>query len=99
MFDNIRGIITFEAVAPEPEAFVNMLRESPVSVSDIRLESGKIYGDVYRADFDEVKRTAERLGAQLCVHSKRGGVFTVRKYRRRTGMLIGLVPVSYTHLW
>ncbi len=91
MFDNIRGIITFEAVAPEPEAFVNMLRESPVSVSDIRLESGKIYGDVYRADFDEVKRTAERLGAQLCVHSKRGGVFTVRKYRRRTGMLIGLV--------
>ncbi len=31
MFDNIRGIITFEAVAPEPEAFVNMLRESPVS--------------------------------------------------------------------
>ncbi len=91
MFDNIRGIITFEAVAPEPEAFVNMLRESPVSVSDIRLESGKIYGEVYRADFDEVKRTAERLGAQICVHSKKGGVFTVRKYRRRTGMLIGLV--------
>lgn len=91
MFDNIRGIITFEAVASEPEAFVNMLRDSPVPVFDIRLESGKIYGDVYRADFEEVKRTAERLGAQLCVHSKRGGVFTVRKYRRRIGMLIGLV--------
>lgn len=91
MFDNIRGIITFEAVASEPEAFVNMLRDSPVPVFDMRLESGKIYGDVYRADFEEVKRTSERLGAQLCVHSKRGGVFTVRKYRRRIGMLIGLV--------
>lgn len=89
MFDNIRGIITFEAVAPEPEAFVNMVRESSVTVSDMRLEHGKVYGDVYRADFDVVKSTAEKLGAQLCVHSKRGGVFTVRKYRRRTGMLIG----------
>lgn len=90
MFDNIRGIITFEAVAPEPEAFVNMLRESPAAASKVRLERGKIYGDVYRSDFDEVKWIAERLGAQLCVHSKRGGVFTVRKYRRRTGLLVGL---------
>ena len=43
MFDNIRGIITFEAVAPEPEAFVNIQSESPVTVYEIRLESGKIY--------------------------------------------------------
>lgn len=89
MFDNIRGIITFEAVAPEAETFVNMLKESPVPVSNVRLNRGKIYGDVYRTDFDEVKKTAEKLGAQLCMHSKRGSVFTVRKYIRRTGMFIG----------
>ena len=90
MFDNIRGIITFEAVAPEPEAFVNMIKDGPVSVTNMRTARGKIYGDVYRNDFDEVRKTAEKLGAQLCVHSKRGSVFTVRKYRRRTGMLVGL---------
>lgn len=89
MFDNIRGIITFEAVAPEPEVFVNTVKGSSVSVTNMRTARGKIYGDVYRADFDEVKKTAERLGAQLCIRSKRGSVFTIRKYRRRTGMLIG----------
>ncbi len=73
MFDNIRGIITFEAVAPEPEAFVNMLRESPVSVSDIRLESGKIYGDVYRADFDEVKGLPKDLGRSFAYIPKGAG--------------------------
>lgn len=90
MFDNIRGIITFEAVAPEPEAFVNMIKDSPASVTNMRTAHGKIYGDVYRSDFGEIKKTAEKLGAQLCVRSKRGSVFTVRKYRRRTGMFIGL---------
>ncbi len=90
MFDNIRGIITFEAVAPEPETFVNMVKDSPVSVTNMRTAHGKIYGDVYRTDFDEVKKTAEKLGVQLCISSKRGSVFTIRKYSRRVGMLIGL---------
>ncbi|MCM1023944.1 MAG: sporulation protein YqfD [Prevotella sp.] len=90
MFDNIRGIITFEAVAPETETFVNMLMDSSAAVSELRVRKGKIYGDVYRADFDTVRETAEKLGAQLSVHAKRGGVFTVRKYRRRTGLAVGL---------
>ncbi|MDE5993430.1 MAG: sporulation protein YqfD, partial [Oscillospiraceae bacterium] len=89
MFDNIRGIITFEAVAPETEAFVNALKESSASVSDMRVRNGRIYGDIYRSDFGEVKKAAEKLGAQFSVRSKRGAVFTVRKYRRRFGMLIG----------
>lgn len=89
MFDNIRGIITFEAVAPETEAFVNALKESSAPVSDMRVRNGRIYGDIYRSDFGEVKKAAEKLGAQFSVRSKRGAVFTVRKYRRRFGMLIG----------
>ncbi|MBD5138725.1 MAG: sporulation protein YqfD [Ruminococcus sp.] len=89
MFDNIRGIITFEAVAPETEAFVNALKESSAPVSDMRVRNGRIYGDIYHSDFDEVKKAAEKLGAQFSVRSKRGAVFTVRKYRRRFGMLIG----------
>lgn len=89
MFDNIRGIITFEAVAPETEAFVNALKESSAPVSDMKVRNGRIYGDIYRSDFGEVKKAAEKLGAQFSVRSKRGAVFTVRKYRRRFGMLIG----------
>ena len=91
MFDDFRGVITFEAVAAEQETFVNMLRDSPVPVSELRVKKGRIYGDVYRKDFDDVKRTAEKCGAQICVASKRGRVFTVRKYRRRIGLILGFV--------
>lgn len=89
MFDNFRGIITFEAVAPEPETFANMLRDSAASVADLRFRKGRIYGDVYRSDFEDVKCVAEKCRAQLCVSAKKGGVFTVRRYRRRTGLVIG----------
>lgn len=91
MFDNFRGIIAFEAAAPEPERFMNAVKNSAVSVSDMRVSHGKIYGKIYRADLDDVKRTAEKCGAQICVTSKRGGVFTVWKYRRRIGLAIGAV--------
>ncbi len=91
MFDNFRGVITFEAVAPQPETFINALKGSAVSASDISVRKGRVYGDIYRKDFEEVKRIAVSCGAQLCESSKRGGVFTVRKYRRRIGLVVGFV--------
>lgn len=91
MFDNIRGVITFEAVAAEPEKFANMLKTSAVSVYDMRTERGKIYGNIYKSDFEDVKKIAKSCGAQICIFSKKGLFFTLFKYRRRIGMIIGLI--------
>lgn len=91
MFDNIRGVVTFEAVAAEPEAFMNILRDSTASVNDLRVRKGRIYGEVYRADLEQVKRSAEKCGAQLCISAKKGGIFTALRYRRRFGMLAGFL--------
>lgn len=90
MFDNIRGIITFEAVSAEPEDFLNKIRQSTAQSMDLRYKSGRIIGDVYRSDFNEIKRISEENGVQLSITQKRGSIFTVKKYRFRAGIFAGL---------
>lgn len=90
MFDNIRGIITFEAVSAEPESFLNRIRQSSAQSMNLRYKNGKIFGDTYRSDFNEIKRIAEESGAQISVTKKRGSIFTIKKYRLRAGVLVGL---------
>ena len=91
MFDNIRGIITFEAAAAEPEVFLNALRQSAYSVSDLRYKKGRISGNIYRSDFSGLQKLAENNGAAVSISGKRGGIFTIRKYRFRIGIAIGLI--------
>lgn len=90
MFDNLRGIITFEAVVPDREAFLNRIRQSMAQVTGLRYKNGIISGDIYRSDFEDIKRIAEECGAQISVSGKRGSVFTLRKYRFRVGIPVGL---------
>lgn len=91
MFNNIRGLITFEAIAAEPEMFVNCLMESDISVSELHCKNGKIYGNVYMADFKEVEKIAVQCNAQICIYRKRGSIFIVQKYRKRAGLAAGFL--------
>lgn len=99
MFDNIRGVISFEAIAPEPEVFVNNLKASSVSVTNLKCKGNKLSGDAYWSDFEDIKQIAEDDGVQLSIAKKRGGVFTVRKYRLRAGLAVGfflaVIMVAY----
>lgn len=89
MFDNIRGVISFEAIAPEPEIFINNLKASSVSVTNLRCKGSKLAGEVYWSDFEDIRHIAEADGVQISISKKRGKVFTVRKYRLRAGLAAG----------
>lgn len=89
MFDNIRGVISFEAIAPEPEIFINNLKASSVSVTNLRCKGNKLAGEAYWSDLGDIRHIAEEDGVQLSIAKKRGGVFTVRKYRLRAGLAVG----------
>ncbi|MCH5195023.1 MAG: sporulation protein YqfD [Oscillospiraceae bacterium] len=91
MFNNIRGVITFEAVAPEPEEFLNCIRQSPAAVTDLKCRGGRVTGKLYRTDFPSVKDLAEKMGAQISISKARGGVFTIRRYKHRYGIIAGAV--------
>lgn len=91
MFNSIRGVITFEVIAAEPEIFVNYLLESNISVSKVHCKNGKIYGNVYMTDFKEVEKIAVQCNAQICIYRKKGSIFIVQKYRKRTGLVAGFL--------
>lgn len=91
MFDNLRGIITFEAVVSDIESFVNILKNSRVCVEDLHYSNGKVTGNIYKNDFEEIERISEKCNAQVSIYQKKGGVFIVQKYRRRVGIIAGLL--------
>lgn len=91
MFDNMRGIVAFEAVAPETEVFINRIKESPVPVTGLRCKDGKLFGETYWTDFPLLRSIASENGVQISVCRKRGGIFTAKKYRRRSGILAGII--------
>ncbi len=91
MFDNIRGVITFEAVTDEPETFINALKSSSVQVSEIKYKKGRLYGKIYRNSFAQICDMAEKSGIPISIAEKRGSIFTIRKYRARYGISIGII--------
>ena len=95
MFDNLRGIITFEAVVSDTESFVNNLKSSFVSVTDLHCSDGKIVGNVYKKNFGEIEKIALKCNAEVSIINKKGGIFTVQKYRRRTGIIAGMLAAFF----
>ncbi len=91
MFDNIRGVITFSAVAAEPSEFLNAVKKSAVSVRKMRIDKNEISGSVYSHDFDELKVIGKKSGAEVTPAHKSGLIFTVKKYNRRYGLMAGFI--------
>lgn len=94
MFKNIRGIITFEVITPQPELFINTLKNSMVSVSGLSCRKNKVCGNVYRKDFDEIRALAEKFNSQISIKEKIGGIFIINRYKMRTGIITGIVLAS-----
>lgn len=91
MFNNIKGIIKFEAIAPDTNYFINLLKKSCITANNIQYKNEKITGSIYRKDFIELKKLGEKCNAQISILEKRGAIFTVQKYKKRAGLLIGFL--------
>lgn len=91
MFNNIKGKITFEAVVPDSSAFINSIRESCISVDAIQYKNGKIIGKIYRKDYKELKNVGNSCNAQIGILEKSGIIFDIQRYKKRIGLIIGMV--------
>lgn len=91
MFDNIKGIITFEAIVPDSNEFINSLKKSCISANHIKYKDGKIIGCIYNSDFEELKRIGTLHSAQISILIKKGAIFTAHKYQKRIGLVIGFI--------
>ena len=91
MFDNIKGLMTFEVVAPDINALLNKLKKSCITAQDVYCKGGKVTGLIYKNDFNELKQLCSECDAQLSITDKYGAVFKIFKYRKRIGIIAGFI--------
>ena len=91
MFDNITGKITFEAVAPDSNKFINELKKSCISSDNIHCSLGKVIGNIHKKDYNELKKVGIVCNAQISVLDKEGFIFTACRYKKRIGLIVGIV--------
>ena len=51
MFKNLMGNIKFEAIVPDTNNFINILKESYISIEGLQYQKGKIIGKIGKNDF------------------------------------------------
>lgn len=91
MFDNIRGVITFKGEGISIENFINCIRENKIVCFDLKVIKGEVYGKIYRRDFKRVKEIAIKNSICLSIEKKKGVVFKVIPYKRRYGVIVGVI--------
>lgn len=91
MFEYIKGIIDFEIIVPDPNSFINIIKESCITVEAVQLKKGKITGQIYKKDFIEFKNICNLCNAQMCIVNQSGLVYKIEKYKKRIGIAIGVM--------
>ena len=95
MFNNIKGRITFEAIVPDSEKFINTIMSSCIVADSIQYKNGKIIGEIYKSDFNELKDVGESCDAQISILEKNGLIFDILKYNKRIGLFVGIVILIF----
>jgi len=86
----LRGYICFAAAEGFPERFLNLCNQAGVAIWDVQWRGSTMLGRTDRRGFKLMQPCAEPAGIALQVQKKVGLPFFLHKYRRRSGLLIGL---------
>ncbi len=91
MFNSIKGRITFEAIAPDVNSFINEVRKSCISVNNMQYIKGKIIGKIHRKDFTELMEVGSKYDVKISILEKTGLFFYIQRYKKRIGLILGTV--------
>lgn len=87
----LRGYICFSACDGFPERFLNLCNQAGVVMWDVEWSGDSMFGKTDRRGFQRMQPCAEPAGIVLEAKRKVGLPFFLYTYRRRAGMLAGLV--------
>ena len=91
MLKNIKGIICFKARGNRLTAFISAIRESDIMCFKQSCVHEEFRGRVYRKDYKNVLELARKMNIELEEEKNIGKIFTVRRYRRRYGIIAGFI--------
>jgi len=91
LFRYLRGYVQFRAEGVFVERFLNLVARDSIPVWNGRKQSGVYTGYTNASSYRRLRRHAKKTGVSLRVQDKIGVPFTRRRYRKRTGLLVGLL--------
>ncbi len=86
-----RGYVCFRASEGFPERFLNLCNRQCIPVWDVLFQEGALTGRTTIQGYKAMHDCAERSGAVLGIVKKCGLPFFLHTYRRRAGLLVGLL--------
>ncbi len=93
MFENIRGIIVFRAEGDKIYQFINAIKSEGIVCKNQRCINNCFYGEIYADKWRKLLRLSERYNMQLSIERKKGWKYKVLKYKKRYGILAGLILI------
>jgi len=87
----LQGTVRFRAQGVFVERFLNLLARDRIPVWDGRKRGDAYEGHVRAGSYRRMRRHAKKAGIKLSVVDKAGLPFQRRKYRKRRGLLVGLL--------
>ncbi|MCL2195952.1 MAG: sporulation protein YqfD [Oscillospiraceae bacterium] len=92
----LRGYVHFSASEGFPERFLNLCNQADAAMWDVTWRGCNMHGITDRHGFAAMQQCAAPAGITLKATGKRGLPFAVHAYRKRTGLLAGVVVCIIT---
>lgn len=87
----LQGFVQFLVIGKYPERFINIVTKSSLSIWDTNKTGDKLSARMYVRDYKKIRPFAKKSRVRLKIQSKHGLPFYIRRYKKRVGVLIGVL--------
>lgn len=104
-FRYLQGYVYFEATGKYVERFLNLVARERIHIWESRKLGDTYTGYVLAGKYKKLRKHAKSTGVKIRVAKKRGAPFQRFRYRKRTGLLAGLllfcafVAIMSQYIW
>ena len=88
---NLQGYVSFKVTGGCPEKFLNLSVKNKFNLWNVRKINGDLLANSKIGDYKKLRYNAKKSNSKLKIISKSGLPFFIHKYRKRKGIIAGLV--------
>lgn len=88
---NLQGYVSFKVTGGCPEKFLNLSVKNKFNLWNVRKINGDLLASSKIGDYKKLRYNARKSNSKLKIISKSGLPFFIHKYRKRKGIIAGLV--------
>lgn len=87
----LRGYVTFEIIGRFPERFINLSVRQGFFIFSAKPFTDRFIASLLISDYRHIRYIARKSSVRLRICERHGFPFLLRRYRRRAGLMVGLL--------